>query len=109
MSEPDAAPRYRILVEPSPKRVQVGVVGRLDFTVLGAAVNEVARLEGLSKQLGRSVVASGAFAELVPGRLESLGEHALRGVANPREVFGLPSAVPVSPGIASRSGTVAPP
>jgi adenylate cyclase len=68
----------------------VGVAGRLDFTVLGAAVNEVARLEALSKKLDRSVVASSSFAELVPGRLVSLGEHQLRGVSSPQQVFGLP-------------------
>ncbi len=67
----------------------VGVAGRLDFTVTGPAVNEVARLESLSKFLGRTVVASESFARLVPGRLVSLGSHALRGVAEPREVFAL--------------------
>jgi uncharacterized protein (DUF427 family)/class 3 adenylate cyclase len=68
----------------------VGVAGRLDFTVTGPAVNEVARLEGLSKTLKRTVVASAEFAKLVPGRLESLGHHELRGVSAPQEVFGLP-------------------
>ena len=67
----------------------IGIPGRLDFTVLGAAVNEVARLEGLSKQIDQTVVASGTFAELVPGRLVSLGRHALRGVSGDREVFTL--------------------
>jgi adenylate cyclase len=67
----------------------VGIAGRLDFTVTGPAVNEVARLEGLSKSLDRPVVASGAFAKLVPGRLESLGRHRLRGVSAEQEVFGL--------------------
>ncbi|MDJ0853073.1 MAG: DUF427 domain-containing protein [Myxococcota bacterium] len=67
----------------------VGVSGRLDFTVTGPAVNEVARLEGLSKQLGRTTVASRSFAELVPGRLVSLGSHPLRGVASSHEVFTL--------------------
>lgn len=67
----------------------VGVAGRLDFTVTGPAVNEVARLEGLSKVLGRSVVASSAFAKLVPEGLVSLGHHELRGVSAKQEVFGL--------------------
>ena len=67
----------------------VGISGRLDFTVTGPAVNEVARLEGLSKQLGCRLVASASFARLVPGRLISLGRHGLRGVAEQREVFGL--------------------
>jgi adenylate cyclase len=67
----------------------IGIPGRLDFTVTGPAVNEVARLEGLSKQLGQRVVASDAFARLVPGSLVSLGRHPLRGVSGEREVFTL--------------------
>ena len=67
----------------------IGVEGRLDFTVTGPAVNEVARLEGLSKQLGTAVVASQAIAALTPGELVSLGMHRLRGVADPMEVFTL--------------------
>ena len=67
----------------------VGVPGRLDFTVIGPAVNEVARLEGLSKQLSRSVVASAAFARLAPDGLVSLGRHTLRGVSAEHEVFTL--------------------
>ena len=70
----------------------VGVPGRLDFTVIGPAVNEVARLEGLSKQLDRPVVASAAFARLAPVGLVSLGFHALRGVSAPHEVFTLADA-----------------
>ena len=65
----------------------VGVAGRLDFTATGPAVNEVARLEGLSKSLDQPVVASAAFAALVPGRLRSLGRHKLRGVSAEQEVF----------------------
>ena len=65
----------------------IGVEGRLDFTVTGPAVNQVARLERLSKQLGQSIVTSGSFAELVPGRVRSLGTYPLRDVADPVEVF----------------------
>jgi adenylate cyclase len=69
----------------------VGVAGRLDFTVTGPAVNEVARLEGLSKSLGRAVVASEPFATLIPDRLISLGRVTLRGVSGDHEIFGLES------------------
>jgi class 3 adenylate cyclase/uncharacterized protein (DUF427 family) len=72
----------------------VGVPGRLDFTVTGPAVNEVARLEGLSKALARPVVASARFAALVPGQLVSLGRHGLRGVSGEHEIFTLPGAAP---------------
>jgi adenylate cyclase len=67
----------------------VGIPGRLDFTVTGPTVNEVARLEGLAKQLGRGLLASESFARLVPGSLVSLGRHPLRGIAGEREVFSL--------------------
>jgi class 3 adenylate cyclase len=67
----------------------IGVPGRLDFTVTGPAVNEVARLEGLSKQLDRPVVASAAFARLVPDSMVSLGRHTLRGVSAEHEAFTL--------------------
>lgn len=70
----------------------VGVTQRLDFTVTGPAVNEVARLEGLSKTLGQRLVASAPFAALVEGRLASLGRHPLRGVSGEHEVFGIPAA-----------------
>ncbi len=70
----------------------VGVPRRLDFTVTGPTVNEVSRLEDLSKRLGRTVVASETFARLVPGALTSLGRHALRGVSAEQEVFTLDDA-----------------
>ncbi|MEO6028927.1 MAG: hypothetical protein ABIR79_18850 [Candidatus Binatia bacterium] len=71
----------------------IGVPGRLDFTVTGPAVNEVARLEGLCKQLGQPVLASDRFATLAMGHLISLGSHELRGVGRPIEVFTLPELV----------------
>ena len=68
----------------------IGVPGRPDFTVTGPVVNEVARIEGLCKQLGRPVLASDRFAALAAGEMVSLGSHGLRGVARPIEVFTLP-------------------
>lgn len=68
----------------------IGVPGRLDFTVTGPVVNEVARIEGLCKQLGQPVLASDRFAALALGELVSLGSHELRGVGRPVEVFTLP-------------------
>jgi adenylate cyclase len=65
----------------------IGAPGRLDFTVIGPAVNQVSRLEKLSAELGRSVVTSGSFAAAAPQYLESLGFHQLRGVAEPQELF----------------------
>jgi len=71
----------------------VGSPERLDFTVIGPAANETARIEAMSRALDRTVVASAALAEaLAPAdraRLVSLGRYALRGVRRPQELFTL--------------------
>jgi adenylate cyclase len=69
----------------------VGAVDRLDFTVIGPAVNEVARIETLCEPLGRKVLLSAELAAVVGDRrrLEPLGYHNLRGVRDRREIYGL--------------------
>jgi adenylate cyclase len=67
----------------------IGVAQRLQFTIIGTAVNEAARLVELCKTLGRSIVVSSAFPRCFPHELVSLGLHKLRGVRDPQEVFGL--------------------
>ncbi len=64
---------------------------RLDFTVIGAAVNETSRLQSIAKARGEAVLMSTPVAAAVPGRVEDLGEHALRGVRRPLRVFALRS------------------
>jgi len=74
----------------------IGAVSRLDFTVIGAAVNEAARIEGLCRSLDKPILASASFAEsctCVP--LVSLGRQSLRGIRQPQEVFTLPLEPPV--------------
>jgi adenylate cyclase len=80
----------------------VGAADRIDFTIIGPAVNEVARIEALCETLGRKVLVSSVLAAASEGssvRLEPLGHHALRGVREPREIF----ALALDPGASSDS------
>ena len=69
----------------------VGAADRLDFTVIGPAVNEAARIETLCEPLGRKVLVSAEFAAAAPNcnDLQPLGQHRLRGVREPRAIYGL--------------------
>jgi adenylate cyclase len=69
----------------------IGAVDRLDFTVIGPAVNEAARIEALCEPLGRKVLVSADLAAVVGGscRLIPLGQHKLRGVREAREIYSL--------------------
>jgi adenylate cyclase len=70
----------------------IGAADRLDFTVIGPAVNEVARMETLCQPLDRKVLVSAelaAAAAVSSDRLEPLGRHLLRGVRSERELFAL--------------------
>ena len=75
----------------------LGSSRRLDFTVLGAAVNETSRIDELCASLEQPVVVSSAFAEAsgeARSLLVSLGRYAMRGVALPQELFTLdPAAI----------------
>jgi adenylate cyclase len=65
----------------------IGSPERLDFTVLGPAVNLVSRLEALAKQQNRAVLCSAAFAAVLGARVRSLGRFPLRGFADAQEVL----------------------
>jgi adenylate cyclase len=68
----------------------IGAPGRLDFTVIGPAVNLVIRIEGLCKRFDRPVLTSAGFAGASDCGLLSLGWHPVKGLPDPIEVFGLP-------------------
>ena len=71
----------------------IGGAKRLDFTIIGPAVNLATRLEGLCRTLGHDLLISDRFAFYFIGwDLRSLGHHHLAGIARPVEVFALPEA-----------------
>ena len=65
----------------------IGAGSRLEFTVIGPAVNEAARLESLCGRLARALLMSESFAERCTAPVVSLGRFELRGVSGAREVF----------------------
>jgi adenylate cyclase len=75
----------------------IGSFDRLDFTVVGPAVNETSRIAAMCRSLDQDVLLSSAFAEAAGpsrSRLVSVGRYALRGVQRPQELYTLePEAV----------------
>jgi adenylate cyclase len=68
----------------------IGASRRLDFTVIGPAVNYTARLEKLCVPLERQVLISQAIAALLPeGETVPLGQHAMKDIDRPQSVFGI--------------------
>jgi adenylate cyclase len=68
----------------------IGASERLDFTVVGSAVNEASRIEGMCRPLQRKLLVSQSFHDVAAAggdRMISLGFHALRGIREPQELF----------------------
>ncbi len=65
----------------------IGTPTRIEFTVIGAAANEAARIESLCRQFDVSLLVSDRVVRHVDGNWKSLGRHKLRGVGDPIELF----------------------
>lgn len=69
--------------------VQYGNIGanrRLDFTVIGPAVNKASRVESLCKETGRDLLMSSDFAAHISG-VKPIGEFSLKGIDQPEKIF----------------------
>ena len=71
----------------------IGGGNRLDFTCIGPAVNLAARIEKLTGQLGRVILASGEFARHCSHEFTALGQFNLAGFSAPQLVFGLAESI----------------
>jgi adenylate cyclase len=90
---------YRTLEEEAPLRIvialhygtvtygNIGAADRLDFTVIGPAVNLVSRAEAIAKSLDEPLVVTDEIATVIGGPLRSLGHHRLRGLNKEHELF----------------------
>jgi adenylate cyclase len=67
----------------------LGIPQRMQFTVIGAAANEAARLAGMCKDFKQWILLSSAFPRCFPGQMKSLGHHVMRGMDAPEEIFTL--------------------
>ena len=67
----------------------VGAPDRLDFTVMGPAVNRTARLEALTKEFDCNILFSEQFASSVATPSEYLGIREMKGIAEPQAVYAL--------------------
>jgi adenylate cyclase len=65
----------------------IGTEDRLDFTVLGPAVNRCARLQALTKEAGVPILASAEFNQNCPRPMRAVGRFVMRGIDEQQEVF----------------------
>ncbi|PSJ52694.1 adenylate/guanylate cyclase domain-containing protein [Kumtagia ephedrae] len=75
----------------------IGSPDRLDFTVVGSAVNEVSRIAAMCHSVDRRILCSSEFIELLPeaerSNFVSVGRFALRGVGRARHLYTLDPAM----------------
>jgi len=72
----------------------IGAADRLDFTVIGPAVNRVARVEDVCRETRINLLTTAEFAAASTADLVSVGCHALRGIEGEQELFTPRAMVP---------------
>lgn len=69
----------------------IGVPERVEFSVIGPAANEAARIESLCKETGETVLISEQFADGLKENWQDLGHHTIRGSEKTLRLFTLPT------------------
>ena len=69
----------------------IGTASRLEFTVIGKAANEAARIEAQCKELGETVLVSKEFASYLDLPWRSHGNFELRNIGHPIEILSPPA------------------
>ena len=88
-ARPQARARFSAAWRSTSAYGNIGAADRLDFTVIGPAVNLVTRLEHLCADLEQPIVVSGSVTRASRRQFRSLGRHKLKGIAEPQEAFTL--------------------
>jgi len=65
----------------------IGGRSRLDFTVIGPAVNKASRIEAMTRQLGHNLLVSEDFARLSDTSFKDLGRFELKGLEGSHTLF----------------------
>jgi adenylate cyclase len=82
----------------------IGSEDRLDFTVVGPAVNEVSRIASMCRSVDRELLASSDFCSGLDaagqGYLVSTGRFALRGIGRAQDLYTLDPDIASDPGVA---------
>jgi adenylate cyclase len=65
----------------------IGTGTRLDFTVIGPAVNQASRIQDLTKEVHEPILASGDFVATLKRPMRLVGARTLRGVERPVDLF----------------------
>jgi adenylate cyclase len=84
----------------------IGSEDRLDFTVVGPAVNEVSRIASMCGSVDRELLASSAFRDGLDaagqGYLVSTGRFALRGIGRAQDLYTLDPDIAADEAVAGR-------
>ncbi|MGI9569290.1 MAG: adenylate/guanylate cyclase domain-containing protein, partial [Desulfobulbia bacterium] len=65
----------------------IGTTERIEFTVIGKAANEAARIEAQCKEINKPILVSDTFSENIDRPWQSHGKFELRNIGRPIEIL----------------------